>query len=166
MITSFLGLGIANSGWLFFQLALATLFGMVLGIERLMAGRAAGPRTYGLISLASCLATIISLNITPLYLTASVGIPAGTLGLNPAMIVANVLVGIGFIGAGLIVLHGTQVSGLTTAAGVWVSAIIGIAVGFGFYVLAGFATFLTLFLFSTMWYWERKFKNEETSKAQ
>jgi putative Mg2+ transporter-C (MgtC) family protein len=159
---SFLSIG--SEGILFVQIFLATVLGMILGIERLIAGRAAGPRTYGLISLGSCLATIVSLRIAPMYLAA--GVPAGTLSLNPVMIVANILVGIGFIGAGMIVLHGSQVSGLTTAAGIWVAAIIGIAVAFGFYGLATFSTFLTLFLFSTFWHWEHRLKDKEKEELE
>ncbi len=159
--------GLGASGWLLLQVTIATLFGMILGVERLLASRAAGPRTYGLISLGSCLATIISLNIAPLYLAgANASVPTSTLGLNPIMIVANILVGIGFIGAGMIILRGEQVSGLTTAAGIWVAAIIGIAVGFGFYILAAFVTFLTLFLFSTMWRWEQGWKQSASEKKE
>ena len=159
--------GLATNGWLLLQVTIATVLGMILGVERLLASRAAGPRTYGLISLGSCLATIISLNIAPLYLSgANISVPTTALGLNPIMIIANILVGIGFIGAGMIILRGEQVSGLTTAAGVWVAAIIGIAVGFGFYILATFVTFLTLFLFSVLWRWEQNWKRNPTETKE
>lgn len=159
------GLGFLNSGWPFLQIAVATALGMILGVERLLASRAAGPRTYSLISLGSCLATIISLNIAPMYLAGeSANVAAHAFSLNPLMIVANILVGIGFIGAGMIVLHGSQVSGLTTAAGIWVAAIIGITVGFGFYALAVFTTFLTLFLFSVLWHWEQGLKRNNSEE--
>ncbi len=159
------GLGILSSSWPFLQVTIATILGMILGVERLLASRAAGPRTYGLISLGSCLATILSLNVVPMYLAGmSPEVIGHAFSLNPLMIVANILVGIGFIGAGMIVLHGSQVSGLTTAAGIWVAAIIGITVGFGFYILATFVTFLTLFLFSILWRWEQSWKrnNQDT----
>lgn len=163
-MTSLVSLSILGNGWPFLQLAIATILGMILGVERLLASRAAGPRTYGLISLGSCLATIISLNIVPMYLAGeSANVAAHAFSLNPLMIVANILVGIGFIGAGMIVLHGSQVSGLTTAAGIWVAAIIGITVGFGFYALAVFTTFLTLFLFSVLWHWEQNWKKNTTN---
>src|SRR4051812_10763050 len=124
----------------FLQLLIATCLGMVLGIERVLAGRTAGPRTYGLVSLGGCLLTILSLNASQLYRIESKA--------DPASIVAAIVTGIGFLGAGLIVFRGSKLSGLTTAAGIWVSAAIGIAVGFGFYGLAVGATLITLFLFT------------------
>lgn len=137
---------------MFCQLAVAVLFGMVLGIERLLAGRTAGPRTYGLVSLGSCLLTMVSLRMAPLYVTSA---PSG---LDPILVVSTIVSGIGFLGAGLIVFHQSKLSGLTTAAGIWVAAIVGITVGYSFYLLAFFATFLTLFVFSIMWRLERIIK--------
>jgi putative Mg2+ transporter-C (MgtC) family protein len=58
--------------------------------------------------------------------------------------------GIGFLGAGLIIFHGTKVNGLTTAAGIWISAAIGLAVGYGMYTVAVFATVLTLVVFTLL----------------
>jgi putative Mg2+ transporter-C (MgtC) family protein len=133
---------------IFVQLTLATLFGMVLGIERVLAGRTAGPRTYGLVALGSALVTILSQGISPLY--------PDIRGLDPAHMIAAVITGIGFIGAGLIVFRESRVSGLTTAAGIWVAAIIGIAIGFKFYLVSFFATFLVLFVFTIMWHIEKK----------
>ena len=125
----------------FVQIVIALLLGMILGIERLIVGRTAGPRTYGLVSIGACLMTIITVN--------AVGfLPKG---FDPAPMIASILTGIGFLGAGLIILQGSQLSGVTTAAGIWVAAIIGIAVGFKFFVLAFFTTFLTLFVFTIMW---------------
>lgn len=136
----------------FIQLALAAGLGMLLGIERLLAGKTAGPRTYGLVALGACLLAIISLNVATLY-------PFPT-AVDPIPIVSTVVSGIGFIGAGLIIFNKSQsrLSGLTTAAGIWVSAAIGIAVGFRFYLLATFATFLALFIFTIMWRLEQELK--------
>jgi putative Mg2+ transporter-C (MgtC) family protein len=139
---------------LFLQLFIAVLFGMVLGIERLLAGRTAGPRTYGLVSLGSCLLTMLSLRIVPLYTTSSLA------ALDPILIVSTIVSGVGFLGAGLIVFHQSKLSGLTTAAGIWVAAIVGIAVGYHFYLLSFFATFLTLFVFSAMWRLEHIIKKK------
>lgn len=135
---------------MFIQLLLATFFGMILGIERVLAGRTAGPRTYGLVALGACLVTIVAQNVTPLF--------PDIRGLNPLVMVADVISGVGFIGAGLIVFHQTKLSGLTTAAGIWVAAMIGIAVGFNFILLAFFATFLVLFIFTIMWHLEKRIK--------
>lgn len=138
----------------FIQLIVALVFGMILGVERVLAGQTAGPRTYGLVSIGSCLATILSVDISASYVSTA----------NPLPIFGAILTGVGFIGAGLIVLHGSRLSGLTTAAGIWVAAIIGIAVGFRAFTLATFTTFLTLFVFSIMWriewYIKKKFASD------
>ncbi|MDQ3014954.1 MAG: MgtC/SapB family protein [bacterium] len=136
----------------FFQLLIAACFGMILGIERVLAGRTAGPRTYGLVSLGACLLTILSLSASELYRYESKA--------DPVSIVAAIVTGIGFLGAGLIIFKGSKLSGLTTAAGIWVSAAIGIAVGFGFLVLALFTTMMTLFIFTVMWKLEAKIKSK------
>jgi putative Mg2+ transporter-C (MgtC) family protein len=125
----------------FAQITLALIFGMILGIERVLAGRTAGPRTYGLVSLGSCLVTIMTIYTSRLY----------SVTVDPMPMMAAILTGVGFIGAGLIVFHESRLSGLTTAAGIWVSAIIGIAVGYQLYFIALFTTFLTLFVFTIMW---------------
>lgn len=137
---------------MFFQIFLAMVFGMVLGLERVIAGRTAGPRTYGLVSLGACLLTIISVKAGLIYPIASKA--------DPAAIVAAIITGIGFLGAGLIIFHGSRVSGLTTAAGIWVAAAIGIAAGFKLYLLAFFATSLTLFIFTAMWRFENAIKTK------
>jgi putative Mg2+ transporter-C (MgtC) family protein len=125
----------------FIQIVLASLLGMILGIERLLVGRTAGPRTYGLVATGACLMTIISVRAVGFF-------PQG---FDPAPMIASILTGIGFLGAGLIIFQGSRLSGVTTAAGIWVSAIIGITVGFNFYILAIFTTLLTLFIFTIMW---------------
>lgn len=144
MITTGVELG------LFVQIAVAMILGIALGLERALAGRTAGPRTYGLVSMGACLLTIISLYAGTQY--------ADSPRADPISIVAAVMTGIGFIGAGLIIFHESKVSGLTTAAGIWVSAGIGIAVGYRLYVLAFFTAFLTLFIFSVMWRIENRIK--------
>jgi putative Mg2+ transporter-C (MgtC) family protein len=125
----------------FAQITIALIFGMILGIERVLAGRTAGPRTYGLVSLGSCLVTIMTIYTSRFY----------SVTVDPMPMMAAILTGVGFIGAGLIVFHESRLSGLTTAAGIWVSAIIGIAVGYQLYFIALFTTFLTLFVFTIMW---------------
>jgi putative Mg2+ transporter-C (MgtC) family protein len=131
----------------FIQIVVALFFGMVLGIERVLAGRTAGPRTYGLVAVGACLATIISISAVDSY--------PGQASIDPFHIIAAIITGVGFIGAGLIIFRESRLSGLTTAAGIWVASIIGIAVGFKLYSLAFFTTFLTLFVFSIMWRFEK-----------
>ncbi len=135
----------------FIQIFVALLLGMILGIERVLAGRTAGPRTYGLVSIGACLVAIVAQTVIAQH-------PEWT-GADPFHLVSSVVTGVGFIGAGLIVFKGSKLSGLTTAAGIWVAAVIGLTVGFEMYLLAFFATFLTLFVFTVMWQFEHKLIN-------
>lgn len=122
-------------------LIIATLLGALLGIERSLAGKHAGMRTYALVSLGSCLFTVIGV-------LASMELSFIGSGVNPLGIAASVVIGIGFIGSGLAVFKGEHPVELTTATGIWVAASIGMACGFGFYSLATTATILGLIIFS------------------
>ncbi|MEI6296152.1 MAG: MgtC/SapB family protein [bacterium] len=135
----------------FIQLIIATFLGMMLGVERTVANKTAGMRTYALISMGSALFVIISKMASVLL----INFPS----VNPLYIPAQIVVGIGFIGAGLIFVHGNTVNGLTTAAGLWVAAGIGMAVGFEFYSIAIFVTILTLFIFLVLFQVEDKIKH-------
>lgn len=134
---------------IFIGLLLSVLFGVLLGIERNIAGKMAGMRTYALVSLGSALFISTSRLVIDQY-----GLSAG---LDPLRVASQVVVGIGFIGAGLVFFRGHKLTGLTTAAGLWVSAGVGMACGFGLYSLALFATGLTLFIFTILWIIERDF---------
>lgn len=128
------------------KLVLALFLGMALGIERTISGKRAGMRTFALVSLGSCLFMVIS---------ELLGIGAlPDKGFDPTRIAAAIVTGIGFLGAGVIIFH-HELKGLTTAAGLWVASAIGVAVGSGLYPLAIFATFLALFVFTTMWHLEQ-----------
>ena len=122
----------------FFKLLLSAFLGAILGMEREYLGKVAGTRTYSLVCLGSALFTILSLN--------GFGLKGSEINYDPSRVAGQVIVGIGFLGAGLIIRHGFRVRGLTTAAGLWVSAGIGMAVGCEFYFLAIFATLLTFLL--------------------
>ncbi|MDE2071424.1 MAG: MgtC/SapB family protein [Patescibacteria group bacterium] len=124
-------------------LVIATVLGFVLGLERSLAGKHAGMRTYALVSLGSCLFTIVGV-------TASYQL-AVFVGINPLQIASSIVVGIGFIGAGLAVVRGDNQSNhveLTTAAGIWVAAAIGMASGFSMYTVAVATTILAILVFS------------------
>ncbi len=108
---------------IFGQLALATLLGALIGVERELARKTAGMRTFALVSLGSALFTIISQIAFVNFVGSS---------FDPSRIASQVVVGIGFIGAGMIVLDKSHVRGLTTAAGLWVSAAVGMAVAYHF----------------------------------
>ena len=126
-----------------FQLLAAMVLGMVMGAERSMAQKTAGMRTYALVAMGSALFIIISSLVTSAFL--------GIAEVNPLRVTAAVITGIGFIGAGIIIFRETTLQGLTTAAGMWVAAGVGIAVGFKLYLIAIFASILTLFAFTVMW---------------
>jgi len=140
----------ANSLEMFIRLAIAMLFGMAIGAERILAHKSAGMRTYALVSMGAALFVVISHLATSFY--ENIG------GYNPSQIPAAVITGVGFLGTGLMVWRDQTLAGLTTATGLWISAGIGLAVGFGFYMLALFATLLTLFIFIALWFIEQGLK--------
>ena len=134
------------------RLVVAVLLGGFVGVERTLAGKTAGMRTYALVSMGSALFIIIS-QVVMFTL-------ANPLSLDPLRMASQILVGIGFIGAGL-VFHNNKdmkTSGLTSAAGLWVAAGIGMACGFGLYIIGMIASLLTLLIFTIMWYVEKSFK--------
>jgi len=133
-----LGFVLSESFEIILKLILAAILGILIGAEREHKRKAAGLRTYMLVSLGSALFTVLSSHVG-----------AGALGsiVDPTRIAAQIVVGIGFIGAGLIILRDDRLEGLTTAAGLWVTAAIGMAVGFGFYTAAIFSTLMVLFAF-------------------
>ena len=121
------------------RLILAAALGAVIGYEREIHGKPAGLRTHVLVSLASCLVTLVSILEFPE---------------DPVRLLAQIIPGIGFIGAGSIIASGEKVTGLTTATGIFVTSAIGIAVGTGNYVLAivsvgiaGFVLYSGFYLF-------------------
>ena len=125
------------------RLVAACLVGAAIGLERDMHGRAAGLRTNMLVSLGSALFMMISVAIAVSYSTNG----AGDTGLrvDPSRIAAQIITGIGFLGAGAIIKEGINVRGLTTSACLWVSAGIGMACGAGLFELAIVVTLLGLF---------------------
>ncbi|TSC72359.1 MAG: putative Mg2+ transporter-C (MgtC) family protein [Parcubacteria group bacterium Gr01-1014_70] len=122
---------------LFGQLALATLLGLLIGLEREHRRKAAGLRTYALVCLGAALFTILSVQGFRQFVTDEHSI-------DPSRVASQIVVGIGFLGAGLIFQQGDRVQGLTTAAALWVTAAIGVAVGVGMFSIAIFTTIITL----------------------
>jgi putative Mg2+ transporter-C (MgtC) family protein len=131
------------------KLSLAMILGLILGLERIYAHKTVGLRTYALASVATCFFIIISL-----YIGTNIAVVGDSF--NPAHIAAAVITGIGFLGAGLIFFKDDHVQNLTTAAGLWTCAGIGMAVGFGMFGEAIFATLLTFFVLSILSIVERK----------
>ena len=110
----------------------ALLLGLMVGYERSYHGRAAGMRTYGLVCMASAALTIIG-GYPSMWFGGHVSMVAAT---DPTRIVQGIVTGIGFLGAGVIMREGFNISGLTTAASLWASSVIGVLVGVGFYMAA------------------------------
>lgn len=121
-----------------YKLILSMLLGAVVGYERRRKGQTAGVRTFSLISMGATLAMLLSIYVPQEYM----GLKNG----DPGRIAAQVITGIGFLGAGAIIQMKGSVRGLTTAAGIWMMAIIGMAVGLGMYLLSIFASALILFI--------------------
>ena len=123
------------------QMVLALVLGSILGAQREYMGKAAGLRTYALVTFGSALFTHLS----------QVGFTGGEgVQFDPSRVASQVVVGIGFLGAGLIIFRGVHVEGLTTAAGLWAAAAVGMAVGVGFYGMAISATILVFFTLSVL----------------
>jgi len=134
------------------RMALAIALCAIIGIEREFHGRPAGLRTHLLVGGGSALIMIIGASLV----AAPPGSSGGIVSLDVARLIAGVVAGIGFLGAGTIIRQGDWVRGLTTAASVWFVAGIGIAAGQGLYVIAAGATvigFIVLFAFSQVEAW-------------
>lgn len=134
-----------------FQLLLAAFLGGLVGLEREYKRKEAGLRTYSLVSLGAALFTIITFQISAALLAQS------RVSFDPSRIVGQIVVGIGFIGAGLIIYRQFHIEGLTTAAGLWVVAGIGIAVAMEFYFIAVFAALLAVLILAGLRILEEKF---------
>lgn len=119
-----------------YKLILSLLLGCMVGYERKRKGQPAGVRTFSLIAVGSTLAMILSVYVPQEYL----GLKNG----DPGRIAAQVVTGIGFLGAGAIIQMKGSVRGLTTAAGIWMIAAIGMAVGVGMYIISVIGTLLIL----------------------
>jgi putative Mg2+ transporter-C (MgtC) family protein len=122
------------------RLALAALLGGLIGVERELREREAGLRTHLLVSLGSALFTIVGAYGFHAFLNSG----ASVVRADPTRIAAQIVTGIGFLGAGAIIRQGLSVRGLTTAATLWVVAAVGLAAGAGYYSVAVITTGLVL----------------------
>lgn len=120
---------VATNILVFFNLTGALLLGLLVGYERAYHGRAAGMRTYGLVCMASAALTVIGGYASSWFGGHS---PIAS-GVDPTRVIQGIVTGIGFLCAGVIMREGFNISGLTTAASLWASSVIGIMVGVGFY---------------------------------
>ena len=122
---------------LFGKVLLAGLLGFLIGLERELMGSPAGDRTFSLVAIGSALFTVLALDVF--------GAPSGN---DPGRVAANVLTGVGFLGGGMILKEGGTVRGLTTAAGIWSVAAVGMAVAVERYLLAILTTALIMVVFA------------------
>jgi len=129
----------SETSTILFKLLLAGVLGAVIGFERDMHGRAAGLRTNLLVSMGSALFMIISEMVASSVAATSAGRFA-----DPGRIAAQIITGIGFIGAGAIIKEGFNIRGLTTASCLWLVAGLGMAVGAGLYMLGIYATLIAV----------------------
>jgi putative Mg2+ transporter-C (MgtC) family protein len=130
---------LATNGVIILNLLGALALGLLVGYERSYHGRAAGMRTYGLVCMASCALTVIG-GYPEFWFGGHINSHLGTT--DPTRIVQGIVTGIGFLGAGVIMREGFNISGLTTAASIWASSVIGVMVGLGFYMSAMGLSFL------------------------
>jgi putative Mg2+ transporter-C (MgtC) family protein len=138
----------------FESLLLATALGALIGLEREWARKEAGTRTFSLISLGAALFIIISQLSFDQYL--------GMSGLDPSRTLGQIIVGIGFLGAGIIIFQQKEgvVKNLTTAAMIWVTAAIGATIGLGLHWIGIGAAFLVLFINIVIFPIEKKMENK------
>ena len=134
------------------RLACAMLVGLVIGTEREYTNRPAGMRTHILVALGACVVSITGELLFHEYK------PLGATP-DPARLSAQVITGVGFLGAGTIMREGTSVKGLTTAASVWSTACLGVASGFGYYALAIAGMILMLITLTVLEVFQKKLIN-------
>jgi len=122
------------------RMFVAGVCGFVIGFERKNRAKGAGIRTHFMVAMAAALMMIVSMYSfnDPIF-------PEGVRVADPTRIAAQIVSGVGFLGAGMIFVHKNTISGLTTAAGIWATAGIGMAIGAGMYVIGIVATMLVLF---------------------
>ncbi|MBD3343810.1 MAG: MgtC/SapB family protein [Chitinivibrionales bacterium] len=133
------------------RIVFASLLGALIGLERDMHGRSAGLRTHILVAMGAAVFTIISVNIA---------CSAGTSVSDPARIAAQIVTGIGFLGAGVILKDGANIRGLTTAACLWIAAAVGMTAGSGYYLIAGTVALLALFGLVALKYFEKLYRSD------
>ncbi|HDY72619.1 hypothetical protein LCGC14_2452090 [marine sediment metagenome] len=135
------------SNAIIYKLLLSVFLGSLLGIERKRKKKGAGLQTYSLVSLGTCLFTIVALEMNTMF--------SGNFDI--LRIIQAVAIGIGFLGAGVIFQQSSGVIGLTTAAGLWVTSAVGVAIGVGLYSIAILTTALSLVVFIGFGLLEAKF---------
>ncbi len=137
---------------LFLKLTAALVCGTAIGTERIISHKAAGMRTYALVAMGAALFVIISELLIKEYIAAGINLT------DPLQMPSMIISGIGFLGAGIIIFREKNLTGLTTASGLWVTAGIGMACGAGFFMPAFMTTLLALFVLIILWHVEKHVK--------
>lgn len=135
------------------RLMMAALLSGLIGMEREMKKQPAGLRTHLLVGIGACLMMLLSITGFDHFLKNS----TGPIQFDPSRIPSYVISGIGFLGAGTIIVHGKSVKGLATAASIWVAAGLGLVVGIGMYYVAVLATFIVLVVLFVLGKLEKKY---------
>ena len=145
---------ILTEGAIVVRILISLAFGAILGLDRGLKSRPAGLRTYILVCVGSCIVMMTNQYVYQVFDTG-----------DPVRMAAQVVSGIGFLGAGAIIKTKSSVRGVTTAAGIWVAAGIGLAVGIGLYAIAFIAMILILLTLIILDYYEHRFKFEWESNV-
>lgn len=132
------------------KIVIAVIIGGFIGLERESASRPAGFRTHILVCVASAMVMDINLQLAQNFINA-----------DPMRLGAQVISGMGFLGAGTIIKEGATVKGLTTAAGLWSVACLGLIIGAGFYLMAAFASLVMMLTLKTFNQLEIKFSKQK-----
>ena len=146
-----------TEGQIIIRILVGAILGAMVGLERERHDQPAGLRTHMILVIGATLAMVLSVNVG--YLFARPGTPS-----DPARLAAQVISGIGFLGAGAILRYGLSVKGLTTATSLWTMAIVGMAVGAGYYLIGIVSTALMLIVLSLVNVVENRFLRTSVSR--
>jgi len=138
------------------KLLTALFLGILLGLERQKSGKTAGIKTHGLVSMGSALFVIISLVVSEMFAAETI--------FDPLRVASHIIVGVGFIGGGAIIVKNDSISGLTSAANLWIAAGIGMATGFGLYPLAIMVTIMSLLVFLIAGFVDKRSKRHSSDQ--
>ncbi len=149
------------------RLFMALVLGFALGLERELTNKYAGLRTHILVTLGACIFTIISIYGFPTFAQGDNVILHQATGIrDTSRVAAQIVTGIGFIGAGTVLRNGPMVFGLTTAATLWIAASIGMACGAGMYGISIFATVLSVAVLTLIRIFEKQFLPSSSKQSK
>lgn len=152
---------------LLIRISAAIAFGFLLGLERELTNKYAGLRTHILVSLGACIFTIISIYGFPTFAPGDNVIVDHSTGIrDTGRVAAQIVTGIGFIGAGTVLRNGPMIIGLTTAATLWISAAIGMTCGVAMYDVAAIATVLSVVVLTLVRVFERRILPSSIKRAK